>query len=93
MFEVLINEKLTDNEQLVIDYGTLQIETEDDNNTGPIHLGGGNDMLLTLRDDFTKITGYTICNYREKVSDIGSTECSPLEVGQYSLDPFQTDAT
>lgn len=93
MFEVLINEKLADNEQLVIDYGEMTIATPDDLNYGPIHLGSGAGKLLTLRNNFTKIKGYTICNYREVVGDVGSTECAPLDVGQYSLDPFQTDST
>lgn len=93
MFEVLINENLADTEQLVIDYGELNIATPDELNYGPIHLGSGAGKLLTLRTNFTKIKGYTICNYREVVGDVGSTECAPLDVGQYSLDPFQTAST
>lgn len=81
MFEVLINEKLPDNEQLVIDYGEMTIATSDELNFGPINLGAGAGKLLTMRSNFTKIKGYTICSYRETVADVGSTECSPLDVG------------
>lgn len=96
LLEVLINEKLNDNEQLVIDYGELTVPRADDSmNFGLIHLGGGDGKLLTFSDSFTKIKGYTMCSYNEMVSEYGSNVCSSLVASKnkYSLDPFTIEAT
>ena len=54
MIEVLINENLADNQQLVIDKGTLSVPTADDNrNFGPLNIGGGSNYLLTMFDKFS----------------------------------------
>ena len=64
MFEVLINEALLDNEQLVIDYGELDVPVGDEQyNYGPLNIGGGEDYLLTFFDKFSFIKGYTMCDY------------------------------
>ena len=64
MFEVLINESLPDNQQLVIDYGELDVPVGDlSSNYGPINIGGGGDYLLTFFDKFSMIKGYTMCSY------------------------------
>lgn len=68
MFEVLMNEKLQDDKQLVIDYNELSVPSGDANNSGPIHLGGGNGILLTSFDKFSVFKGYTMCDYKSTVS-------------------------
>lgn len=80
LLEVLINEKLEDNEpQHVIDYGELSIPLSDALNFGLLHLGGGDGKLLTFFDSFTKIKGYTMCGYTETISEPGSSKCSILK--------------
>lgn len=89
LFEVLINDDLSASEQLIIDYGELSVPASDVNdNYGTINIKGGSNYLLTLFDKFTWIKGYTMCNYKQQLSAIGSIECQNLPEGQYSLDPF-----
>ena len=89
MFEILINESLTDNEQLVIDYGELDVPVGDESqNYGPLNIGGGDGYLLTFFDKFNMIKGYTMCNYMQVIPEIGSIDCIDLKAGWYSLDPW-----
>ena len=53
MIEVLLNEKLSTEEQIVIDWGELNVPTNDvepELNTGPIYLSGGDQFLLTTKE-------------------------------------------
>ena len=89
MFEVLIDEELDDKDQLVIDYGELEVPVGDEsNNYGPLNIGGGENYLPTFFDKFSFIKGYTMCNYKQIVPEFGSTECIDLALGVYSLDPW-----
>ena len=50
MIEILIDEELSDEEQLVFDRGELQVPSnvgESSRNNGPINIGGGYNYLLT----------------------------------------------
>lgn len=94
LLEVLINEKLQDDEQLVIDYGELTVPLYDLNNFGLLHLGGGDSKLLTFFDTFDKIKGYTMCSYTETINEVGSSKCYIInEKKNYSIDPFKTAET
>ena len=71
MFEVLIDEKLGDQEQIVIDYGELAVPSNADSpslNDGPINIGGGYNYLLTSFEKFTYIKGYTLCAYDQVIA-------------------------
>lgn len=78
MFEVLINEKLEDSKQLVIDYGELVLN-QDANNFGRVHLGGGDGKVLIFFDTFSTIIGYTMCDYKSIVSEEGAVSCIALD--------------
>ena len=82
MFEILIDEAKPDAEQLVIDWGELAVPQNEANqeadNYGPIRLGGGANYLLTTRETFDVIKGYTICPYDKVLKDEGSTVCSTI---------------
>lgn len=89
LIEVLINENLADNQQLIIDKGTLSVPTADDNkNYGPLNISGGSNYLLTMFDKFSQIKGYTMCNYRQRLSNIAGVTCDDLPTDQFSLSPF-----
>ena len=78
MLEALIDETKTDDEQLIIVWGELNVPSNDDDpiaNSGPISLGGGYTYLLTTFEKFSYIKGYTICPYDEVIKDVGSTSC------------------
>ncbi len=65
-FEILIDETLSDEEQLVFDRGELSVPSNFDapgSNNGPINIGGGYNYLLTTFEEFTYIKGYTLCAY------------------------------
>ena len=82
MFEVLIDEGLQDNQQLVIDYGELDVPVGDESkNYGPLNIGGSEDYLLTFFDKFSMIKGYTMCSYLQVIPNIGSTKCADLQLG------------
>ena len=94
LLEVLINEKLQDEEQLVIDYGELTVPISDLDNFGLLHLGGGYTKLLTFYDTFNKIKGYTMCGYKETFLEPGSSRCFIIsEEKNYLIDPFKTTQT
>ena len=66
MIEVLLDEALTDEEQVILDRGELTIpdnEQSPELNYGPISLGGGEQYLLTSFENFSYIKGYTMCAY------------------------------
>lgn len=63
---------------MVLDYGDLMIES-DSKNYGTIHLGGGGDKLLIFFENFTKIIGYTICDYKSVVINAGAVSCKQLD--------------
>ena len=66
MLEVLIDEAKTNEEQLIMDRGELNVPDNSDdpsNNDGPINLGGGSKYLLATFESFNQIKGYTMCAY------------------------------
>jgi hypothetical protein len=65
----------------VYDNGELTIISKliDRDNNGAVHLGGGENTLLIFFDNFQDIFGFTMCDYKSVVSDIGATTCKPLE--------------
>lgn len=85
MFEALIDEMKPDGEQLVLDWGELQVPSNFEDpisNNGPITLSGGGGSggyyLMTAFERFSQIKGYTICPYDAVIQKEGSTVCSPL---------------
>ena len=101
MFEALIDETKTDDEQLIIDWGELNVPSNSDDddpdaNSGPISLGGGYTYLLTTFEKFSYIKGYTICPYDQVIKDIGSTACVNLPEStweRFTLNPFDDSVT
>lgn len=93
LFEVFINQ--SKGQHLVYDSGELTIISKliDKDNNGAVHLGGGENTLLIFFDNFQDIFGFTMCDYKSVVSDIGATTCKPLEPLQYKVEPFSTDFT
>jgi hypothetical protein len=80
LFEVFINE--VKGTYLVYDSGELTILSKlmDSDNYGAVHLGGGEDTLLIFFENFKEIFGFTMCDYKSVVSDVGATTCKPLEL-------------
>ena len=75
MIEVLIDDTKLDSEQYVHDHGMLSLLPSNNENFGPINLGGGQKYLIAIFDKFDKIYGYTMCNYTQVVETIGSDKC------------------
>ena len=81
MIEVIIDDSLIEGEQYVHDWGELTMPASDNDNFGPINLGGGDKYLLAIYDKFSKINVYTMCNYNQVITSIGSRDCEDLELG------------
>lgn len=61
MLEVLLDERLEDDEQVVLEMGDLDIPKGDNNNFGRVNLGGGSKYMVATFDKFDTIKGYTMC--------------------------------
>lgn len=64
MIEILLDDNKEDSEQHVLDWGELTMPTSDNDNFGPLNLGGGDKYLLVTFDKFDKINAYTLCSYK-----------------------------
>lgn len=95
MFEVLINELWEDERQLVIDHGDLIFPIPDMRNFGSIHLGGGDDKLLTIFNSFSEIKAYSMCNYKQQIDPrSGATRCENLlDKKQYTVELWESKTT
>jgi hypothetical protein len=88
MIEILINGDSTQ----IIDHGELTNPTTGMDNYGPITLSGQpSNYLITIFDRFNKATVFTMCSYKQVVSDISTRYCKSLADDKFSLSPFSVE--